>query len=119
MSVKNTDIYLKLRYNKKSNRVCKNNQKLGNSIEIRPLSDNECKEFGHWEIETIVGKKPKGEEVLLTLVERRTRDSIILKMLYKSVEAVTNKLIILLPFYGDRFSEVFKTITLDNGSEFA
>lgn len=119
MSVKNTDLHLKLRYNTKSNRVRKNKKKLGNSIDSRPLSVNDRKEFGHWEIDTIVGKKSKGEEVLLTLVERQTRNSIILKMPSKSVEAVTNALVKLQLFYDDKFSEVFKTITSDNGSEFA
>lgn len=33
--------------------------------------------FGHWEIDTVVGRRKGKEEVLLTLVERKTRHIII------------------------------------------
>jgi len=119
MSVKNSDLPLKLQYNTKSKRVRKNKRKLGNSIELRPKSVDLRKEFGHWEIDTVIGKKSKGEEVLLTIVERQTRNAIIRRISSKSADAVSNEFKKIQSFFGDGFSKVFKTITSDNGSEFS
>lgn len=119
MSVKNSDLPLKLQYNTKSKRTRKNKRKLGNSIELRPKSVDLRKEFGHWEIDTVIGKKSKGEEVLLTIVERQTRNAIIRRISSKSADAVSNEFKKIQSFFGDRFSKVFKTITSDNGSEFS
>jgi IS30 family transposase len=77
------------------------------------------KEFGHWEIDTVIGKKSKGEEVLLTIVERQTRNAIIRKIPSKTADAVSNEFKKIQTFFGDRFCKVFKTITSDNGSEFS
>ncbi|MDO4668154.1 MAG: hypothetical protein Q4A90_10040 [Streptococcus sp.] len=49
---------------------------LGLSIEQRPQSINICSEYGHWEIDTVLLTKEKGE-CLLTLTERKTRLEII------------------------------------------
>ncbi len=113
-----TDLPQKLSRNTKTTRLRKNKKTLGNSIEERPdISDR--LEFGHWEIDTVVGLKKKDEPVLLTLVERKTRFVIILKIEGKTSVAVRKAFEDLFAEYGDRFSEVFKTITSDNGSEFA
>jgi IS30 family transposase len=56
MSVKNSDLPLKLQYNTKSKRARKNKRKIGNSIELRPKSVDLRKEFGHWKIDTVIGK---------------------------------------------------------------
>jgi len=42
------------------------------SIEARPQVINQREEFGHWEIDTVVGRK-ESQSVLLTLGERTTR----------------------------------------------
>jgi IS30 family transposase len=42
------------------------------SIEERPSHIHERREFGHWEIDTMLGQRKKGA-VLLTLTERTTR----------------------------------------------
>src|SRR5699024_12391722 len=52
----------------------------GTSIEDRPKSVEERKEFGHWEIDTVIGKKNADEPVLLTLVERKTTFELIFKI---------------------------------------
>ncbi len=113
-----TDLPQKLSRNTKTARVKKNKKTLGESIENRPDISNR-EEFGHWEIDTVVGLKKKDEPVLLTLVERKTRFVIILKIESKTSEAVRKAFDNLFAEYGDRFSEVFKTITSDNGSEFS
>ena len=53
--------------------VRKNKRILGRSIEEREESIESREDFGHWEIDTVIGVKDKDDEVLLTLVERNTR----------------------------------------------
>ncbi|VYU37435.1 Uncharacterised protein [Clostridium paraputrificum] len=74
MDVKNTDLPMKLRRNTKCTRIKKHKKKLGTSISQRSIDIDNRKEFGHWEIDTVI---------------------------------------------GEQFSQVFKSITSDNGSEFA
>lgn len=110
---------MKLRRNTKPSKVKQHKKNLGKSIAERPNSINDREEFGHWEIDTIVGNKSKDDCVLLTILERKTRNDIIHKIASKSAEAVTEVLNRIRNIYGDKFSDIFKTITGDNGSEFA
>lgn len=55
-----------------------NKKRLGASIEERPSSVDTREEFGHWEIDTVRGTKNKGDQVLVTLIERKTRLYVIL-----------------------------------------
>lgn len=90
----------------------------GESIENRPQEINDRQTFGHWEMDCVEGKK-KTKETLLVLSERLTRQEIIIKMpdhTSTSVVAALNKLE---RKYGRRFAKIFKTITVDNGSEFS
>ena len=88
------------------------------SIEQRPERVNRREEFGHWEIDTVVGSTASSA-VLLTLDERTTRYRHILKIPSRSAQAVGQGLAQLRALYGERFSSVFRSITSDNGSEFA
>lgn len=65
-------------------------------------------------IDTAVGKKSGNDCVLLTILEGKTRNAIV----RKSACAFMNELKSIRNLYGDHFSQVFKTITGDNGSEF-
>jgi IS30 family transposase len=88
----------------------------GTSISERPLEIESREEYGHWEMDTVVGKA--GTKVaLLVLSERKTREEIIFKIASKSQEEVICCLNRLERKYGNRFSEKFKTITCDNGCE--
>lgn len=49
---------------------------LGKSIDKRPAEVNDRSVFGHWEIDCVLLKKAK-EKVLLTLIERVSRHSIV------------------------------------------
>ena len=80
---------------------------------------DERNEFGHWEIDTVIGSKSKSDNVVLTLVERITRKYIALKITSKTSFAVNEDIAYLKECYGTKFSQVFKTITSDNESEFA
>jgi transposase, IS30 family len=118
LGVKNIDLPMKVRLNTKKKRTRKNKRVLGRSIEERPAEVNERKEFGHWEIDTIIGKKSQ-DEALLTLTERKTRKELIVKVAAKESETVSISIADLQNNYGSLFSHIFKTITADNGSEFA
>lgn len=117
--IKNTHLPLKLRRNPKSTTIRINKRILGNSISERPEHIEERQEFGHWEIDTVIGSKSKEDEVILTIVERKTRNTLIRKIPSKTAEAVMAEVRHLMQEFGSMFSSVFKTITSDNGSEFA
>lgn len=119
LRVKTFDLPVKVRLNTKPKRTKAHKIKLGRSISERPLHIEARQEFGHWEIDTVIGSKSKGDKVLLTLVERTTRHIITLKIPGKRSSAVTEGLELLKSDYGDRFGRVFKTITSDNGLEFS
>ena len=74
---------------------------------------------GHWEIDTVVGKRSGKEAVVLTLVEKVTDFYLAIKIPGKDADSVMSAMEVLREEYGDtKFSEIFKTITADNGSEF-
>lgn len=115
----NADFPMKLRRITKPSKVKNHKKKLGKSIAECPSNINNREEFGHWEIDTVVGQKSKDDCVLLTILERKTRNAIIHKIASKTAQAVTEALNSILNVYGYKFSKIFKTITGDNGSEFA
>lgn len=90
----------------------------GTSIEERPESIENREEYGHWEMDCVVGKQGGSGEALLVLSERQSRQEIIFKMAAKTQEAVQKALDSLERKYDNKFEEKFKTITVDNGSEF-
>ena len=93
-----------------------NNSK-GTSISERSVEIETREEYGHWEMDTVVGKQ-KTNTALLVLSERKTRQEIILKIQSKSQYCVVKALDKLERKYGaKKFREMFKTITCDNGCE--
>lgn len=88
LAVKNTDLPLKLRRNTKPSRVRKHRKNLGKSIEERSDSIESREEFGHWEIDTVIGEKSGNDCVLLTIVERQTRNAIVRQIASKTADAV-------------------------------
>lgn len=119
LDVKNIDLPNKVRYCTKKARHRVNIKHLGISIDDRPASIQKRKQFGHWEIDTIVGQKSHKDDVLLTLVVRKTRFTISKKIDGKDPDSVDYALKQLEHQYGRDFCQVFKTITADNGSEFS
>lgn len=97
----------------------KNVRIFGRSIDERPDIVKLHLEIGHWEIDTIVGKRKGKEAVVLTLVEKVTHKFIAIKIRRKDVASVKAALRSLKIYYGSQFATVFKTITADNGTEFA
>lgn len=91
----------------------------GESIEKRPKEINERETFGHWEMDTVVGKRGGGHRVALMLTERLTRYEIIMPIKDKSAQSVVSALDRLEKRFGRLFYQVFLSITTDNGTEFA
>ena len=109
----------KLKRNTKIHRVRKNKKKLGRSIEQRPQEVNKRNVFGHWECDLVLGHKTKDDEVLLTMSERMSREFLIIKIPDKTAASVMNAFKSLRKQYSEHWNDIFKTITTDNGSEFA
>jgi IS30 family transposase len=93
------------------------NNRKGTSISERPAEIENRDEYGHWEMDTVVGKAGT-KTALLVLSERMTREELIFKLASKSQAEVIRCLNRLERKHGSRFSEKFKTITCDNGCEF-
>ena len=119
LRLRNIDLPLKVRRRRTTRSIKKNLKHMGRSIDERDSNVDERNEFGHWEIDTVIGSKSKSDNVVLTLVERITRKYIALKITSKTSFAVNEGIAYLKEYYGTKFSQVFKTITSDNGSEFA
>jgi IS30 family transposase len=91
----------------------------GPSIERRPAEAESREVFGHWEMDLVVGPTHGSNAALLTLVERKHRHIIVRKIPDKTQASVLKALRGIERHYGTRrFRQIFKTITVDNGSEF-
>ena len=90
----------------------------GTSIEDRDETIENREEYGHWEMDCVVGNQGGSGAVLLVLSERKSREEIIFKMPDKTQDSVKKMLDALERKHGKKFKEKFKTITVDNGSEF-
>ena len=88
------------------------------SIEKRPETIESREEFGHWEIDLVVGPV-RSKSALLTLVERKTRRLFIRKLPDKTHASVRRAINSIERDFGtSSFREHFNSITADNGSEF-
>lgn len=83
-------------------------------ISQRPRQANERSCIGHWEADTVAGKK--GSACVLTLTDRRSRFLLAAKVERKTAESVSEKILQLL---GRFPAERVLSITPDRGSEFA
>lgn len=88
----------------------------GTSIEQRPIEIKNRNTFGHWEMDCLCGSN---KATWLVLSERLTRKEIIFSMKNQKASSVIFCLNVLERKYGALFKKVFKTITVDNGSEFS
>lgn len=103
----------KRRY-RKTGTVALNNLK-GRSIEERPAIIENRDETGHWEMDCVVGK---GKACLLVMTERMSRKELIFKLKAKKQEYVKEVIDKMERKHKKQFNTVFKSITMDNGSEF-
>ncbi|SFD19355.1 Transposase and inactivated derivatives, IS30 family [Microbulbifer thermotolerans] len=83
------------------------------SIEERPAIVERCGRVGDWEGDTIIGKGRKG--ALLTMVERKTLYTVIVRLTGKKADLLASAAVDHMIHLKDKI----KTITFDNGLEFA
>lgn len=86
------------------------------SIEIRPDYVSSRQEYGHWEMDLVIGKA-ETKPVLLTMTERLSREELIFKLPDRkaaTIRGIFDRMERSIP----NFREKFKTITTDNGPEF-
>lgn len=88
----------------------------GKSIRKRDKSIYSRKEAGHWEADTVVSGQGKSKACFATLVERKTRFYIAVKMPDRKAETMAKTIINTLSEFPDK---LVKTITCDRGTEFA
>ena len=116
--ISNKDLPLKRKAAKRPyrRRMALNNTQ-GRSIEERPAHINDREEKGHWEMDCVVSGQG-GKACLLVLTERTARNELIFKMKAQTQDCVAAVLDRLERRHKGKFSELFKSITVDNGSEF-
>ena len=119
LGIKNIDLPQRVRRKSKKKRCRENRRILGRSIAERPEEAETREEFGHWETDLVIGSKSKKDEALLVLLERKTRYYSVLRIPGREADAVQAAFEAIRSELGEKFSRVFKTITTDNGSEFA
>ena len=118
LNISNKDLWIKRKSRKRKYhwvRPAYNNKK-GRNIEERPEEVKQRTDYGHWEMDTVVGK---GKTTLLVMMERKTRKQIVRKIPSRSQHAVESAINKIERQIGAKtFRKEFKTITSDNGGEF-
>src|SRR5699024_8704673 len=88
-------------------------------IDERPKEAEERSELGHWEMDCIESGRGKGSACLLVLAERMSKETMIFKIPSQTQKEVLKRINRLEKQMGfKQFSKTFKSITVDNGSEF-
>lgn len=109
---------LKVLRRKGKSRIATEQGKLnkGKSIRKRDKKIYKRKEFGHWEMDTVVSGRGKTKACFVTLAERMTRYYIALKCPNREAESVKK---VVIEAMSNLPNAAVKTITTDNGKEFA
>ncbi|ATO42805.1 MULTISPECIES: IS30 family transposase [Loigolactobacillus] len=115
LEVRNLDLLEKNRRRTKHHHSPKHKRLAGRSIEERPKSIDQRQEFGHFELDTVVGKRNGQESVILTLIERQSRCQILRLIDGRDADSVNYELAKICQEYG----HIMKSVTADNGAEFA
>ena len=88
----------------------------GKSIRKRDKRIYKRADYGHWELDTVVSGLGKSKSCFITLVERKSRFYKAIKSPNRHADVVAKLIIDYLKHFP---SELVKTITTDNGKEFA
>lgn len=86
-------------------------RKLDNSIKEHPESVKTREEFGHWVFDSVIGTKSENEPAAITMVERKTRKCIWIKVPNHTADALMEALKATYKSYESCFEQIFKTIT--------
>lgn len=120
LKLTNKDLPVKGKRKKHNKRVrVQKRASAGESIENRPDEVKDREIFGHWEMDTVKGKQGVTKSCMLVLTERKTRDEIIVKLPDQKAASVVEAIDRLERKWGDMFTKVFRSITVDNGVEFS
>lgn len=119
LAIKPIDLPEALKRRAKERREKEQKKCYGTSISSRPEIASLRIEEGHWEGDTVIGKRDGKDAVILSLLEKKTETYLAFRIPGKTSDAVLQAMHAIQTELGDRFSKVFKTITVDNGSEFA
>lgn len=122
LNVTKENLVIRAKMGKKKEKVVRTQKRVqaGKSITARPKEVKYRNEFGHWEMDTVVGPKGKSKNVLLVLTERKTRYELVRKLPDKSSASVVQALDRMERDLSEKiFRMLFKTITIDNGTEFS
>ena len=85
------------------------------SVTLRGESVERRDDFGHWEGDTVLSRR-SGKGGVLSLIERKSRERFYFLLSDLKAETVIR---LLLPFFQRLPEHMRKSLTLDNGSEFA
>ena len=115
-------LYMKGKRKKKYDKI-RRIKKISKGLGLKRISERpdvveKREDVGHWEMDTVKGKRGGSTQTLLVLTERKTRYEIIRKLPDSKQESVAKILDELERQTGSLFSYVFKSIAVDNGSEF-
>lgn len=119
LTLTNEHLPVKRKKSKKHRTVRAKRAPQGTSIEKRPeaIATRDC--AGHWEMDCVVGKRGT-KKVLLVLTERYSRMELVRLIPDKTAQSAVKVLDGIEKQCGSRlFRSIFKTITVDNGSEFS
>ena len=126
LNINRIDLPMKGRQKRKYRRIkTQKRVSAGTSIDYRPEEVDERTTLGHWEMDTVYTTTKKAKAVrlkpaLLVLTERLSRKELIIKMRDRTSASVVRALNRLERSMGaKKFTDTFRTITVDNGSEFA
>lgn len=120
LKLTNKDLPVKGKRKKHNKRVkVQKRASAGESIENRQDEVKDREIFGHWEMDTVKGKQGVTKSCMLVLTERKTRDEIIVKLPDQKAASVVEAIDRLERKWGDMFTKVFRSITVDNGVEFS
>ena len=115
LEIRNIDLVEKANRRTKQHKSTKHKRLAGRSIEKRPKTVERRKQFGHWEMDTVVGKRNGRESVILSLIERKTRCQLLRLIDGRDSDSVEFALREIKLEWGD----CLRTITADNGPEFS
>lgn len=107
---------------KRKSKVCRTMRAknvLHRSIERRSPAVLSRLSFGHWELDSIVGKSKGKKESCLVFTERFTRQEVVIKADDKTAQCTGKAMRSLKRKLGKDFSKIFETLTVDNGTEFS
>jgi IS30 family transposase len=89
---------------------------IGKPIAQRPKAVKSRKEFGHWELDTVVSSRGKSRACAATFIERKTRMYLAVKMPDRTAHSME----IAFGVAAGQFPQgAFRTATADRGKEFA